>query len=133
ETGMRECERLAIEYGLTPISWPGGWPAESYRVNGARAALAAKWVGRERQLSRALFHEVFANGARLDDPATIVAAARAAGVEKIDEGMAAVKEQLRDVTDDAIARGVVGVPTVELPDGTLVWGDDRLPEAAAAA
>jgi 2-hydroxychromene-2-carboxylate isomerase len=133
EIGMRECERRAAEYGLPPIRWPEGWPAESYSVDGPRAALAAKHVGRERELSKALFRQVFVEGKRMDDRATIEVAAAEVGIDAIGECIAAVKEELREVTDDAIARGVTGIPTVELPDGTLVWGDDRLPEAAAAA
>lgn len=43
----------------------------------------------------------------------------------------AVKRELRAVTDDAMARGVTGIPTVEVGDERY-WGDDRLEEAAAA-
>ena len=42
-----------------------------------------------------------------------------------------VKERLRAHTDDALARGVTGVPTVAVDD-QLFWGDDRLEDAAAA-
>jgi 2-hydroxychromene-2-carboxylate isomerase len=133
DAGMRECERRAAERGLPPIVWPEGWPAESYSVNGARAALAAKRAGRERELSLALFEQVFARGGRLDDPGTIAAAAEAAGVGGIAEAIAdpTLKAQLRERTDEAMARGVAGVPTVEF-GGRLFWGDDRLDEAAAA-
>jgi 2-hydroxychromene-2-carboxylate isomerase len=131
EEGMRECERRAAERGLPPIRWPEGWPAESYSVNGARAALAAKRIGRERPMTLALYEQVFVHGARLNDPATIESAAAAADVDRIGERIAEVKDELRSITDDAIARGVVGIPTVEI-DGRLIWGDDRLEEAAAA-
>ena len=42
-----------------------------------------------------------------------------------------VKDRLRAATDEAAARGVIGVPTVAVGD-ELFWGDDRLEEAAAA-
>jgi 2-hydroxychromene-2-carboxylate isomerase len=42
-----------------------------------------------------------------------------------------VKDALRKATDEAIALGVVGVPTVAI-GSRLFWGDDRLEEAAAA-
>jgi 2-hydroxychromene-2-carboxylate isomerase len=42
-----------------------------------------------------------------------------------------VKDRLREVTDEAAERGVIGVPTVAV-GGELFWGDDRLEEAAAA-
>ena len=43
-----------------------------------------------------------------------------------------VKARLQQVTADAIARGVTGVPTVAVGD-ELFWGDDRLEDAVAAA
>jgi 2-hydroxychromene-2-carboxylate isomerase len=39
---------------------------------------------------------------------------------------------MQAVCDEAIARGVFGIPTV-LVDDELFWGDDRLEEAAARA
>lgn len=134
EEGMRDCERRAQERGLPPIVWPDGWPGESYSVNGARAALVAERQGRQREMAVAVFEQVFVHGRRLDDPATLVAAAERAGVEDVAAHVAAddVKQQLRAATDDAIARGVAGIPTVEVA-GELFWGDDRLEDAARAA
>jgi 2-hydroxychromene-2-carboxylate isomerase len=43
----------------------------------------------------------------------------------------AVKAALREHTDEAIARGVFGVPTIEV-DGRFFWGFDALPMVAAA-
>ena len=43
-----------------------------------------------------------------------------------------IKQALRSATEDAIARGVIGVPTVEVGD-QVFWGDDRLEDAADAA
>ena len=47
-----------------------------------------------------------------------------------DPDSAAVKLQLRHHTEQAIARGVFGVPTFEV-DGKLFWGLDALPMLAA--
>jgi 2-hydroxychromene-2-carboxylate isomerase len=64
-----------------------------------------------------------------------VDAAEAAGLDR--DAMAArlenpaIKERLRTYTDDAIAGGVTGVPTVAVR-GALFWGDDLLESAAAA-
>lgn len=134
EAGMRDCESRARERGLPPIVWPEGWPAESYSVNGARAALVAKRHGREREVSLAIYEQVFVHGRRLDDPAILDAAGDAAGVEGLREAIGddALKAQLRADTEDAITRGVVGIPTVEA-GGELFWGDDRLADAAKAA
>lgn len=43
-----------------------------------------------------------------------------------------VKEALRAATDEALERGVEGIPTVAVGD-ELFWGDDRLEEAVVAA
>ena len=54
------------------------------------------------------------------------------GVAKTrDPNSAEVKAELRRNTDEALARGVFGVPTVEL-DGRLFWGLDGLDMLAAA-
>ena len=42
-----------------------------------------------------------------------------------------MKDRLKDATQEAIERGVEGVPTIAVGD-QLFWGDDRLEEAAAA-
>ena len=134
EEGMRECERRAAAYGLPPIRWPEGWPGETYSVNGARAALVGKRQGRVREVTKALFEQVFVHGGRLNDPAILVAAGEAAGVPGLREAVedAAVKQELREQTDEAMALGVVGIPTFEI-HGRLYWGDDRLDDAAATA
>ena len=134
EERMRECEQRAARRGLPPIRWPEGWPAETYSVNGARAALVGKHRGRVREMTKALFEQVFVHGGRLNDPALLEAAAAQAGIDDIHEATAdpAIKQELRDQTDEAMAIGVVGIPTFEI-EGRLYWGDDRLDEAAAAA
>jgi 2-hydroxychromene-2-carboxylate isomerase len=134
ETGMRDCERRAAELGLPPIVWPEGWPAGTYSVEGARAVLAAKAQGREREMAKAVFARVFVHGDALNDRAALEAAAAEAGVEGLAEALEGdeVRRGLREATDAAIARGVEGVPTVEI-GGELFWGDDRLEEAARAA
>jgi 2-hydroxychromene-2-carboxylate isomerase len=49
------------------------------------------------------------------------------GIERQD-----VKDRLRASTEEALARGVTGVPTVAVGD-ELFWGDDRLEAAVAIA
>ena len=42
------------------------------------------------------------------------------------------KSALRELTDDAISRGVFGVPSFALGRGELFWGHDRMAHVAAA-
>lgn len=57
------------------------------------------------------------------DPAELIA--RAETVE--------TKQRLRERTDEAMARGIFGAPTLFVGEGDLYWGDDRLEDAVAAA
>jgi 2-hydroxychromene-2-carboxylate isomerase len=74
-------------------------------------------------------HPAWNGSARLGE------AGRRAGIDPLElEGAiedADVKQALRSVTDEAIALGVFGVPTVAV-GADLFWGDDRLEDAAQA-
>ena len=43
----------------------------------------------------------------------------------------AIKQQLKDNTAEARALGVPGVPTFGLPDGQIIWGQDRMDVVAS--
>ena len=131
--GMRDCEERAAERGLPAIRWPDGWPAESYSVDPARAAVVGARHGKVREVTLALYAKIFSEGMRLDDPALLDAVGEETGLPDLRAAAkeADVKQALRAATDDAMARGVAGIPTVEVA-GRLFWGDDRLEEAAAA-
>ena len=77
----------------------------------------------------------FREGADLAETPVVLEAGRRAGIDagelQAALGDPDVKQALRVATDEALARGVFGVPTV-LVGAELLWGDDRL-EAAAAA
>jgi 2-hydroxychromene-2-carboxylate isomerase len=134
--GVREIEQRARVRGLPPVRWPDGWPDVSYSLIPLRAALVAEDAGRIVPFSLEVYRLVFAEGRTLTEPAPVLAAAAAGGVDPdaVRAGVAdpEIKARLRANTDEAIARGVTGVPTVAVGD-ELFWGDDRLEEAAAAA
>jgi 2-hydroxychromene-2-carboxylate isomerase len=141
EEGMREIERRAAERGMPPIRWPPQWSdretfAGAYSLKPLRAATFAQQSGRVVAFTLAAFRQAFAAGRDLGDVDNVLLAAAACelhpkavlkGIET--EG---VKRRLREATEEAIARGVTGIPTVAVGD-ELFWGDDRLEEAAAAA
>ena len=83
----------------------------------------------------AAFRQFFAAGRTLAelDNVLIAAAASELHPRAVTKGIESqtVKDALRKATDEAIALGVVGVPTVAI-GSRLFWGDDRLEEAAAA-
>jgi 2-hydroxychromene-2-carboxylate isomerase len=82
------------------------------------------------------FRKSFVEGRSLAELDNLLAAAREAGLDpdEVSEGIGRpeIKERLKGNTEEALARGVTGIPTVAIGD-ELFWGDDRLHEAAAAA
>ena len=134
ETGMREVERRAAEYGLPPVRWPDPWPGNTLLA--MRAATFATQIGKAVSFAQAAFRQAFAGGKDLTDPDNVLIAAAAcelhpnALVKAVETQ--GVKDALRAATDEAAGRGVIGVPTVVVGDEAY-WGDDRLEEAAAAA
>jgi 2-hydroxychromene-2-carboxylate isomerase len=135
EAGMGEIKERAAERGLPPVRWPPGWPDDSYSVLPLRAALIADAHGRLREFSFEAFRLMFAEGRPLDALEPVLEAAAAAGLDRDAVSVRLenpeIKALLRRHTDDAIARGVTGVPTVAV-GGALFWGDDLLETAAAA-
>ena len=129
--GVAECERRAAARGLPPIRWPDGWPDGSYSLDPLRAALVAEREGLQREYSRAAFRAFFVDGRSLGGEAALdVGVAVGLDREATRAAMAGwAKEELRAVTDEAIAAGVPGVPTVTV-GGEHFWGDDRLTDAA---
>jgi 2-hydroxychromene-2-carboxylate isomerase len=131
EAGQREVERRALAYGLGGVRWPEGWPFDSLRPS--RAVTWAHMRGRGDAFFAALGAATFTPGEDPTDAAVLATAAVQAGLdpEAVEAGISdeAVKAALRAATDAAWQAGVRGVPTVSV-DGTLIFGDDRLEEAA---
>lgn len=77
-----------------------------------------------RHAAETVFRDVWRTGEEPGDPARL--AALAASLRLLREtGSDEVKAQLKTNTDEAIARGVFGVPAFEV-DGRLFWGFDGL-------
>ncbi len=83
-----------------------------------------------RHVCETLLRHVWGGGAAADD-AVRLASLEAGLTPQRDPRGDAVKAELRAATDDAVARGVFGVPTIEA-DGRLYWGFDALPMLAEA-
>jgi 2-hydroxychromene-2-carboxylate isomerase len=136
EAGIAEIERRAAERGLPELRWPEGWPVETYSLPALWAAVFAAEVGKVAAFSLAAFRQQFNAGRGLNEIDHVLLAAAACelhpkAVLKAIERQS-IKDRLRVATEEAVQRGVTGVPTVAV-DGQLFWGDDRLEEAAAAA
>ena len=135
-SGQAEVERRAAERGLPEVRWPDGWPVETYSLPAMRAATFAAEIGRAGAFSLAAYRQQFNAGRGLNDVDHVLLAG--AACELHPKALLAalerdsIKTRLREATEDAIERGVPGVPTVRVGD-ELFWGDDRLEDAASAA
>lgn len=134
ETQMAECERRAQLYGLGAMRWPEHWPTND--LTAARAMTFARSRGLERELSLQAMRLAFLEGRDLAELASVLEAGERAGIAAGELEIALADEEvklaLRGATEEAVERGVIGVPTVAVGE-TLFWGDDRLQEAAAAS
>ena len=114
---MREVERRAAEYGLPAARWPDPWPGNTLLA--MRTATYATSIGKGVQFALAAFRQAFAGGRDLSDPDSVMIAAAACelhpnAVAKAVEQQA-VKDALKAATEEALARGVVGVPDHRRP------------------
>jgi 2-hydroxychromene-2-carboxylate isomerase len=134
EDGIAEVERRAAAYGLPPLAWPEPWPGNT--LTAMRVATFAKQTGRTVSFALAAFRQAFAAGRDLSDPDNVLLAAAAcelhprALLKAIETD--GVKGALREATDRAADRGVLGVPSL-LVGEEVFWGDDKLEEAVSAA
>lgn len=115
----RSCQWKAGRLGI-PFRFP---PAHPFNPLPALRLIIA--VGATEAAVDAVFDAVFKDGLDTTDPAVLAAVGRSLGLADALERIASseVKERLRANTDAAIARGVFGVPTIDV-DGELFWGED---------
>ena len=91
-----------------------------------RLAVASQAQGLpNRYVCERIFQHVWQGGAEATDPERLAALTQEFAFARGGQD-AEVKAQLQVHTDEAIARGVFGVPTLEV-DGKLFWGLDALP------
>lgn len=126
--GIAEVERRAAAYGLLAPKWPEPWPSNG--LTAMRAAVYAHERGAGERFALEAFRVHFAEGLTLQEPEHVGLAAQRAGLDA-DATLSAtqaqpVKDRLRANTEEALAAGVIGVPSF-LVGGEVVWGDDRMP------
>jgi 2-hydroxychromene-2-carboxylate isomerase len=125
----RQIAWIAHRHGIT-LQLPEAHPFNPLPL--LRLALAAGEPGDmpNRRVVELLMHHVWHGGDDALGPARLTALADAVAPVR-DPAGDAVKAELRALGDEAVARGLFGVPTFEL-DGRLFWGFDALPMLKAA-
>lgn len=115
----RYCHWLAAKRGV-PFKTPPRHPFNPLAV--LRLAVALKG---DRSAVETIFAHIWGEGGDGQDPDSLKALAASLGVSDLGAVTSdpVVKEGLRANTDEAIARGVFGVPTFSV-GGELFWGED---------
>jgi 2-hydroxychromene-2-carboxylate isomerase len=121
---FRHVAWLAHQHG-TALQTPAAHPFNPLPL--LRLCIAA---GPNRRVVEAVMRYVWCGGADAGDAARLDALSRELAPAR-DASSSEVKAELRTNTDEAIARGVFGVPTFEC-GGRLFWGLEALPMLRAA-
>ena len=129
----RERDRFVARHGLTRFAPNPHFPVNTLAI--MRGAMAARRLGLFEAYVEAVFAAMWEQGRKMDDPTVIAEVLAAAGLPAA-ELMAlsqdpAVKAELVDSTNAAVARGVFGSPSFFVGD-ELWFGKDRLDEVERA-
>jgi len=131
---LADMARWAAHYGI-PFKLPSKFPLLTLRAQRALTAAPEEAIP---AMALQLFRTYWAEDGDPTTDAAITAAAQAAGVDApmILGALEAqgTKDRLRATTDEAVARGAFGAPSMFVGDA-LFWGNDRIPllEAHLAA
>ena len=115
---------MAIEFRQNPF-----FPINTLMLMRGAAGLQMREPTRLLSYLDAVFRAIWVDGKDMNDPAVVGAVLKAAGFDP--EKLLAltadpeVKERLKALTQEAVARGVFGAPTCFV-DGNMYWGQDRL-------
>lgn len=130
----RDMERLAADLVL-PFRRPDPFPQNSLLA--ARVALFGLTPDNNQRWGEdfcvAVFRAQFAEGKRIDDPATLATILSGLGADAANilagAQSDANKLRLREQTEAAQKFGLFGAPSFTTADGELFWGNDRLEQA----
>ena len=130
---FREIDRFVARHGLVEFRMNPHFPVNTLAL--MRGAVAAEELDLAEDYMAAIFHFMWEDPRKLDDPAVLEAALKEAGLPA-DELMAlavdqAVKDRLVANTQEAVAQGVFGLPSF-IVGGELYFGKDRLREVEEA-
>ena len=126
----RDMERSARRLEV-PFEFP-----EPFPIPTVAACRAVYWMEQAdesaaRPLAQALYRAYFVDGRNISEPDVVadVAADSGTGRDALLAGIQepAIKERLKEVTNDAVERGIFGSPFF-MVDGEPFWGHDRMEE-----
>ena len=120
--------RFARRYGV-PFAMNPHFPINTLTLMRGAAGVQLRAPARLDDYLRGVFHAMWVEGLNLNDPAIAAQALGAAGFDPAEvigwTHDAEVKAGLRATTEEAVARGVFGAPTMFV-GGEMFFGQDRL-------
>jgi 2-hydroxychromene-2-carboxylate isomerase len=120
--------RFARRYGV-PLATNPHFPINTLTLMRGAAGVQLRMPARFDDYLRGVFHAMWVEPLNLNDPAVAAKALHRAGFDPAEvlalTADAEVKATLRATTEEAVARGVFGAPTMFV-DGTMFFGQDRL-------
>ena len=123
---QRSARRLRV-----PFRFPEPFPIPTIGACRAVYWMEQAGTGSAKSLARALYRAYFADGRNISEPEVVADVAAESGADR-DALLAgiqeqAVKDRLKEVTNDAVERGIFGSPFF-IVDGEPFWGHDRMDE-----
>ena len=124
---MRRCARRLD----LPFRFPEPFPVATIAACRAVYWMERTDAGEAKPLARALYRAYFADGRNISEADVVADVAAGSGADR-DALLAgirepAIKDRLKEVTNEAIERGIFGSPFF-MVDGEPFWGHDRMDE-----
>ena len=125
---FQDLARFARRYGV-PLKLNPHFPVNTLTMMRGATALLLRADPQFEHYVEAMFRSMWVDARNMGDPAVLATTLAGAGMDPAAllalASDPAVKEQLKQATEAAVARGVFGAPTMFVGD-TLYWGQDRL-------
>ena len=125
---MTDLKRFASRYGVPFVHNPN-FPINTLLLMRGAAGMQMHQPDRMADYMAAMWQAMWVDGKNMNDPVTVGGVLQAAGFDPgavvALTGRQDVKDQLKAVTQEAVARGVFGAPTMFVGDH-MFWGQDRL-------
>ena len=111
-------------------------PPTVFPVNSVKAMRGCIWLGRQSgqqmvPFARAVFETYWGGDKDISQDSVLTEICKSIGVDHVaffaGIGAQAIKDQLKANTDEAMARGGFGSPTIFLDKTDMYFGNDRLP------
>ena len=128
-----ETRRFIARHNISRFQFNPFFPVNT--LTAMRGSVAAEMAGFLPRYIEAMFHHMWEAPKKLDDPAALADALTQAGFDAAallaSAGSPEVKRRLIENTENAVARGVFGIPSFFVA-GELYFGKDRLRDVEEA-